>query len=150
VEEKDAEPVAEAPAEEEIPPEPEEPEAPEEVPAEREPDEKAKEEEEPVPFLIASYLDRLKEEPDDHEVRLALARAYRDEARIANAFQEFHALVNSGRMVKELLPDLEGLCDSYPDDPDWHQLLGDAYMKANQLTDALKAYRAAQDALEAQ
>jgi cytochrome c-type biogenesis protein CcmH/NrfG len=56
-------------------------------------------------------------------------------------------LVSSGHLVQELLPDLEGLCAAHPNDPRWHQLLGDAYVRTNQLADALNAYRAAQEAI---
>jgi len=102
--------------------------------------------EEPTSFLVSSYLSRLETHPKDYEVRLSLARAYRDEKRLSHAFEQFEMLVSSAQQVKELVPDLEGLCDSYPDDAKWHQLLGDAYMRVNRLADALKAYRAAQDA----
>jgi len=103
--------------------------------------------EEPVSFIVSSYLSRLDTHPGDHEVRLALARAYRDEKKLSGAFEQFQKLVDSGRLVKELLPDLEGVCASRPDDARWYQLLGDAYLRTNQLAEALDAYRAAQDAL---
>lgn len=105
------------------------------------------EEEEPTSFVVSSYLTRLKTHPNDHEVRLALARAYRDERKLDKAFEQFETLVSSGKLTKELLPDLERLCTSYPDEASWHQLLGDAYTRVNRLPDALKAYRAAQAAL---
>ena len=109
--------------------------------------EEEKEEEEPVSFLISGYLSRLATHPEDYEVRLALACAYRDEKRLDNAVEQFGMLIQSGRRIKELVPHLEGLCASYPGDARWHQLLGDAYIRANRLADALNAYRAAQNAL---
>jgi NAD-dependent oxidoreductase involved in siderophore biosynthesis len=102
---------------------------------------------EPVSFAVSSYLSRLDADPDDHEVRLALARAYRDEKKPNNAFEQFQTLVSSGHLVQELLSDLEGLCASHANDARWHQLLGDAYVRTNQLADALNAYRAAQEAI---
>ena len=78
---------------------------------------------------------------------MALARAHRDEKRPDDALEQFEILVKSGYRIKELVPDLEGLCASYPDDVSWHQLLGDAYMRVNRLTEALNAYRSAQNAL---
>jgi len=104
-------------------------------------------EEEPISFAISSYLSRLDTHPDDHEVRLALARAYRDEKKLNNAFEQFQMLVSSGHLVQELLSELEGLCASHANDARWHQLLGDAYVRTNQLADALNAYRAAQEAI---
>jgi len=109
--------------------------------------EEEKEKEEPVSFLISGYLSRLATYPEDYEVRLALACAYRDEKRLDNAVEQFEMLIQSGRRIKELVPHLEGLCASYPGDARWHQLLGDAYIRANRLADALNAYRAAQNAL---
>ncbi len=132
----------EAEVEEEIAAEVAAPETPLEEAA-REPEE----EEEPASFLVSSYHSRLATHPNDHQVRLALARAYRDEKKPSKALEQFEALVASGRLVKELLPDLEGLCASYPDEARWHQLLGDAYVRTNRLEDALSAYRAAQNAL---
>jgi len=104
-------------------------------------------EEEPVSFIVASCLSRLATHPDDHQVRVALARAHRDEKRPDDALEQFEILVKSGYRIKELVPDLEGLCASYLDDVSWHQLLGDAYMRVNRLTEALNAYRSAQNAL---
>ncbi|MFZ5917269.1 MAG: tetratricopeptide repeat protein [Chloroflexota bacterium] len=98
-------------------------------------------------FIVSSYLRRLETQPKNWEVRLALARAYRDEKNPADAFEQYRLLVEAGQKIKELAPDLEGLCDSFPDDAAWHQLLGDAYMRANRLSDALAAYRSAQTAL---
>jgi cytochrome c-type biogenesis protein CcmH/NrfG len=110
-------------------------------------EEEMKEEDKTVSFLVSSYLARLKADPKDHEVRLALARAYRDERKLTSAFEQFESLVGSGHQVKELIPDLERLCASHADDVKWHQLLGDAYMRVNRLADALNAYREAQSAL---
>jgi tetratricopeptide (TPR) repeat protein len=112
------------------------------------PKEVAKEiKEKPVSFIVSTYLDRLETHPNDHEVRLALARAYRDEKRLVAAFEQFDKLVRSGHEIRDLVPDLEGLCASYPDDTAWHQLLGDAYVRINRLAEALEAYRMAQKAL---
>jgi cytochrome c-type biogenesis protein CcmH/NrfG len=101
----------------------------------------------PTSFIVSSYLSRLSTDPEDHEVRLALARAYRNEKRPDDAWEQFELLVRSGYQIEELVSDLEGFCISYPDDARWHQLLGDAYMRVNRLTEALDAYRAAQRAL---
>ncbi len=112
--------------------------------------EKEVEEQEPASFLVSSYLSRLKSHPQDHQVRLSLARAYRDEKKLFKAFEQFQELVSSARQTKELIPDLEGLCSSHPDDAKWHLLLGDAYMRVDRLDDALNAYQEAQKIISRQ
>ena len=51
-------------------------------------------------------------------------------------------LANAGEYTKEVMSDLETIVEIH-DLPDWHRMLGDVYMKAGKLPQALASYRKA-------
>ena len=99
----------------------------------------------PSPF-IAQAQERLRVRPDDHEMRLALARAWRDAGQIESALQEYSTLVEADQFVESIVSDLEHLIAELEEGmgsaPAW-TVLGDAYMRQGRLSDALDAYRRA-------
>ncbi|MBC7242998.1 MAG: tetratricopeptide repeat protein [Anaerolineae bacterium] len=99
----------------------------------------------PSPF-IAQAQERLRVRPDDHEMRLALARAWRDAGQIESALQEYSTLVEADQFVESIVSDLEHLIAELGEEmgsaPAW-TVLGDAYMRQGRLSDALDAYRRA-------
>ncbi|MGC8826156.1 MAG: tetratricopeptide repeat protein, partial [Anaerolineae bacterium] len=99
----------------------------------------------PSPFITQAQ-ERLRVRPDDHEMRLALARAWRDAGQIESALQEYSALVEADQFVESIVSDLErliaGLEEGMEFAPAW-TVLGDAYMRQGRLSDALDAYRRA-------
>ncbi len=99
----------------------------------------------PSPF-IAQAQERLRVRPDDHEMRLALARAWRDAGQLESALQEYSTLVEADQFVESIVSDLEHLVAELGEGmgaaPAW-TVLGDAYMRQGRLSDALDAYRRA-------
>lgn len=99
----------------------------------------------PSPF-IAQAQERLQVRPDDHEMRLALARAWRDAGQLQSALQEYSILIEADQFVESIVSDLEHLAvelgGGADSAPAW-TVLGDAYMRQGRLSDALDAYRRA-------
>jgi tetratricopeptide (TPR) repeat protein len=81
---------------------------------------------------------RLAIQPDDHEARLALAQAYRREGNLEASIEHYEKLVQASALLEKVIEDLkdeENLLAL--------RLLGDAYLKAGRLEEALEAYRKA-------
>lgn len=96
--------------------------------------------------FIAQALERLSVRPDDHEMRLAAARALRDAGRLEEAISHYEALIEAGQFTDAIVGDLERTAPEaiIPEQTArlW-TVLGDAYMRQGRLTDALQAYRQA-------
>ena len=95
------------------------------------------------PSIIERYRSRLADQPGDHEIRLALARAYREEGEFEAAFEHYRRLVKSAALLDEVIADLVGVATERPDDHVTLTLLGDGYMKDRRLREALETYREA-------
>jgi tetratricopeptide (TPR) repeat protein len=91
----------------------------------------------------APRLPKEKEKEKEAPVRLEMARAALSAGDWPGALNIYKTLVNSSELLKEVIDNLEQGIKGHPDDPAGHQLLGDAYMKAGRLQDALRAYRTA-------
>jgi tetratricopeptide (TPR) repeat protein len=78
---------------------------------------------------------------------LARARTSLSANQPAGALQIYVKLVKRGRMLEEVIHDLREAIYRYPVDPLIWQTLGDAYMRANRLQDALDAYTKAEELL---
>jgi len=84
----------------------------------------------------------LEQKPKDEDLRLALARAYRDGAQMKLAIEQYGMLVRAKRkLLPEVIADVEGIVASRPDNLDAHELLADLYGKYGQLQKALERYR---------
>jgi len=59
--------------------------------------------------------------------------------------KEYDKLIKKGRLLDEVVHDLLAAIDRFPVDAIVWQTLGDAYMRANRLQDALDAYTKAEE-----
>ena len=66
---------------------------------------------------------------------------------IAGALGNYARLIKKGRFLDEVIHDLREILYRYPVDVDIWQSLGDAYMRANRLQDALDSYTKAEELL---
>jgi hypothetical protein len=64
-----------------------------------------------------------------------------------NALESYNRLIKKGRFLDEVIFDLRDALYRFPVDIDVWQSLGDAYMRANRLQDALEAYTKAEELL---
>jgi len=128
--------VAPAPVVEEVPgvPEMEMPELLEEAAAEA-----------PAEPLAAERA-YLKEHPRDYKARLTLAQALWQAGERQEALEAYTRVIRSGKLLEEVIPDLEICLEQWPD-LSTQQTLGDAYMKADRLQEALDIYRRALESL---
>ena len=63
------------------------------------------------------------------------------------ALAGYAGLIEQGQLLEEIIPDLEQLVEKQPQDLETLQLLGDAYMRGDQLQKALDAYTKAEGLL---
>ena len=79
---------------------------------------------------------------------LGQARNELSGSNIAGALESYIRLIKKGRFLDEVIFDLrDALNYRFPVDVDIWQTLGDAYMRANRLQDALDAYTKAEELL---
>jgi tetratricopeptide (TPR) repeat protein len=78
---------------------------------------------------------------------LGLARNELSRSNIPSALESYAKLIKKGRFLDEVIYDLRDALDRYPVDVNILQSLGDAYMRANRLQDALDAYTKAEELL---
>jgi thioredoxin-like negative regulator of GroEL len=90
---------------------------------------------------IERYQLLVEQKPKDDEVRLALARAYRDGSQMKLALEQYAVLVRAKqKLLPEIIADVEGIVASRPDNLEAHELLADLYGKNGQLQKALERY----------
>jgi len=119
----------------EIPAPAEEAEAPPEIPIIEAPAE---------PF--ATERAHLKEHPRDYEAWITLARALWQAGEQQEALAAYIRVIRAGKLIESVIPDLEAYGQQWPD-VSIQQALGDAYMKAGRLQEALNIYRQALESL---
>ena len=95
---------------------------------------------------VEALLARIAADQNDDAARLDLARTYWATGNREDAYTEYLELATSGEYPKEVTSDLESIVEIY-DRPDWHRMLGDVYMKAGKLPQALTHYRQALNTL---
>ncbi|HSM72476.1 MAG TPA: hypothetical protein VK851_13115, partial [Anaerolineales bacterium] len=78
---------------------------------------------------------------------LGSARAELSRSNIPGALEIYGQLIKKGRFLEEVIYDLRDALYRYPVEVSIWQSLGDAYMRANQLQDALDAYTKAEELL---
>ena len=78
---------------------------------------------------------------------LAQARDDLAHAKIPDALQSYSALIRKGKFLEEVTFDLKEALYRFPVEVSIWQVLGDAYMRANRLQDALDAYTKAEELL---
>lgn len=97
---------------------------------------------EDVDQFVAEQRARVEEHPEDGEARLELGRLLWQAGQRAEAIKAYDHLIERGELLDEIIPDLEDYEERWPD-PSVRQALGDAYVRADRLQDALKVYREA-------
>jgi uncharacterized protein Smg (DUF494 family) len=78
---------------------------------------------------------------------LGSARTELSRSNIPGALETYGKLIKKGRFLEEVIYDLREALYRYPVEVSIWQTLGDAYMRANQLQDALDAYTKAEELL---
>ena len=78
---------------------------------------------------------------------LGQARNELSGSNLSGALQSYDRLIRKGRYLEEVIHDLRDALYRFPVDVDIWQSLGDAYMRANRLQDALDAYTKAEELL---
>jgi competence ComEA-like helix-hairpin-helix protein len=68
-----------------------------------------------------------------------------NEGNIDQAVDQYAELINQDQHLDEIIRDLQSALGKYPTDSSLYQSLGDAYMRANMLQEALDAYNRAED-----
>jgi hypothetical protein len=84
----------------------------------------------------------LKQNPRDYDARLHLARALWQAGKRGEALEEYSRLIRAGKLLDVVIVELEQYLEKWPD-VSTQRVLGDAYMKSNQLDKALELYRQA-------
>ena len=78
---------------------------------------------------------------------LALARDSMSHGKIPDALQAYGGLIHKGKLLEDVTFDLKEALYRFPVEVSIWQTLGDAYMRANRLQDALDAYTKAEELL---
>ena len=78
---------------------------------------------------------------------LGQARGELSGSNVSGALESYARLIKKGRLLDEVIFDLREALYRFPVDVDIWQSLGDAYMRANRLQDALDAYTKAEELL---
>ena len=78
---------------------------------------------------------------------LGSARTELSRSNIPGALDTYARLIKKGRFLDEIIHDLRDALYRYPVEVSIWQSLGDAYMRANRLQDALDAYTKAEELL---
>jgi competence ComEA-like helix-hairpin-helix protein len=87
-------------------------------------------------------------EPDPSQTLvLREARQAASQGRLDEAVKEYSRLVSDGSNLDEVIFDLNQMLQTRPENIELWQLVGDAYMRNNQLIEAMQAYNKAEDLL---
>ena len=103
---------------------------------------------EPEPLVPEkSKLKRTGMLPSLIDPNLALARDAMLHGKIPDALQVYNTLIRKGKLLEDITFDLKEALYRFPVEVSIWQVLGDAYMRANRLQDALDAYTKAEELL---
>jgi competence ComEA-like helix-hairpin-helix protein len=88
-------------------------------------------------------------EPDDeiHEVQLAAQEKLND-GDVESAVADYQEMISKGERLSDVIQDLIKATEKFPEEVSLMQTLGDAYVKANKLQEALDAYTRAQNLIQ--
>lgn len=81
------------------------------------------------------------------DIGLEQAREDLAHAKIPDALHAYGTLIRKGKMLEDIIFDLKEALYRFPVEVSIWQTLGDAYMRANRLQDALDAYTKAEELL---
>ena len=87
-------------------------------------------------------------EPGSQPPVLAQAWAKLVEGEVSTAMDQYSDLIRKEQHLDQVIHDLREAAFLYPQEISLHQALGDAYLRANRLQEALDAYNKAEDLLK--
>lgn len=94
------------------------------------------------PGLMAIHA-QLAADPDNHAMRLAIARMSQQTNNLDQAVEQYKQLIKRGELIDDVVDDLQDVIVE-TDEPQMlrrlHRLLGDAYMKQNRFREAMDEY----------
>ena len=85
---------------------------------------------------------------DEHHAIQIGAQSKFSQGDISGAMGEYDQLIKKGKRIDQIITDLEVADQARPDDPEILQALGDAYMRADRLQEALDTYSKAEKLLQ--
>jgi len=85
---------------------------------------------------------------DKHHSTQIAAQGKLSQGDITGAMTDYDQLIKKGKRVDEIIADLEAANQAEPDDTEILQVLGDAYMRADRLQEALDTYSKAEQLLQ--
>ncbi len=94
-----------------------------------------------APAVEPAKPKRYKEPPTEAEVLLQGARQALAAGDAGRALSDYKKMINRKQELDTVIEDLEEALDRYPNLPTMWQALGDAYMKADRLSEAIQAYQ---------
>ena len=97
----------------------------------------------PLPGQLSRLYERLETEPDNHAMRLAVARISEQMGEVERALEQYRQLIRATALLEPVVEDLQELVGSNYDHAllrRAHRLLGDAYMKQERLDEAMDEY----------
>ncbi len=100
----------------------------------------------PTQSRVTGMLARVPAQDRDAEL-LAAAQQALERGLLNEAMQEYAKLIKKARLLDEVIHDLREAIYRFPVDIIVWQTLGDAYMRANRLQEALDAYTKAEELL---
>jgi hypothetical protein len=97
----------------------------------------------PMPTELSRYYERLEVDPNNHPIRLALARLSEQKNDTDRAIEQYRQLIRQGVLLDSVVEDLKEMVAGDYERPvlrRLHRLLGDAYTRQNRLDEALDEY----------
>lgn len=95
------------------------------------------------PAELRRFYEQLELKPDNHAMRLALARMNEGRGDVERALDQYKQLINRGQLIEPVVEDLQELSGGAYDRRllrRIHRLLGDAYMKQDRYHEAMDEY----------
>ena len=100
-----------------------------------------------LPEGVADLREYVRAHPRDHQAMLALARELWQAGLYSESLEAYSRLLRSGKWVEEIVADMEAHVEERSSDSAVQRVLGDAYMRAGRLAEALEVYREALESL---
>ena len=92
---------------------------------------------------LARFYEQLEAQPENHAMRLALARMAEQQGDIERSMEQYRQLIRRNALLEPVTEDLQEMSSGQYDRAmlrRLHRLLGDAYMKQERLQEAMEEY----------
>ena len=100
------------------------------------------------PTPVAIVPDAPEAAVDEHHAVQIGAQEQLAKGNISTAMEEYDKLISKGKRINEIITDLETADQAVPNNPEILQVLGDAYMRADRLQEALDTYSKVEQLLQ--